>query len=790
MAAYAELHAHSCWSLREGASTTDELIDRALALGYSALALTDHDNLYGAMEFAQAARQRGLKPITGCELTIRAEGTGETSHLTVLAADAEGYRNLCRLLSRGYRTYGKDAPQVEEPWLFAGGQGLMVLSGCRDSALARLAAAGDERGAKALAGRYRDVFGDRYYVELQDHDVYGDRRRNAALARAADACGVPVAATNDVHYHVRTRHRLHDVLVAIRHRLTLDTSHAVRRPNSEFLLKPPAEMGRRFAWRPDAVANTVAIAERCAFDLTRDLPYRLPDYPVPEGATLDSFLRGVCERAFRRKYPPGDPHREEARQRLERELALIARHGLAGFFLVYWDILQLVNEVAVELQGRDPRLAPDERPVARGRGSSVSSIVCYLIGLSHIDPVRNNLYLERFLNDELHSLPDIDLDFPRDIRDELLQRIYDRYGPEHAALVAAFPTYRFRSAVLDVGKALGLPGPVLAKLNRLAGPFADAKGLAEQMRKVPELRELVDAPIWRDLVELAGQISGFPRHIGQHVGGVVVSAEPISSVVPVEPARMDGRYVCQWDKDSIEDGIDDGLGERRRVEGGGEAEAQGAGSKPLEGGPAAHRGTAARMTWPAMGAATSPPWPPDSTMTATAMRGCSTGAKAMNQACEVPSPASAVPVLPATATPEMATPAAWPASTTPAIMAATSPAAPGSATRADEGRERSATRSPSRHASRAMRGAGMTPRFATAAATSAIWSGVARSSPCPKAVEARRTAVRGEPGERSCEAAVSSGKGRSRPNPRRWAAASRRCQPRSTPSFAKTALTE
>ena len=557
MAAYAELHAHSCWSLREGASTTDELIDRALALGYAALALTDHDNLYGAMEFAQAARARGLKAITGCEVTVRGAGPGgataETSHLTLLAESVEGYRNLCRLLSRGYRTYGKDTPQVEEAWLFEQGAGLIVLSGCRDSALARLAAAGEERAARELAGRYRDVFGDRYLVELQDHDVYGDRRRNAVLARTADACGIPVVATNNAHYHVRTRHRLNDVLVAIRHRLTLDTSHTERRPNSEFYLKHPEELARRFAWRPDALLNTVATADRCTFDLTRDLPYRLPDYPVPEGATLDSFLRGVCERAFRRKYPPSDPYAAEARERLERELALIERHGLAGFFLVYWDILQLVNEVAAELHGRDPRLAPDERPVGRGRGSSVSSIVCYLIGLSHIDPVRNNLYLERFLNEELHSLPDIDLDFPRDIRDALLERIYDRYGPEHAALVAAFPTYRFRSAVLDVGKALGLPEPVLAKINRLAGPFADARGLAEQLRKVPELRHLVDAPIWRDLVELAGQVSGFPRHIGQHVGGVVVSAEPISSVVPVEPARMEGRYVCQWDKDSVDD---------------------------------------------------------------------------------------------------------------------------------------------------------------------------------------------------------------------------------------------
>ena len=561
MTGYVELHAHSCWSFREGASSTDDLIDRALQLGYPALALTDHDNLYGAMEFAKAASARGLRPITGAEVTLGAiqdPSSQPPNHLTVLAMDVAGYRNLCRLLSRAYQVHGKDTPVIEREWLFELNEGLIVLSACKDSDLARLT---DPRGvesaapgaAEAVASAYRDVFGDRYYIELQHHDVFGDSERVAALARLAERLGIEVVATNNVHYHVRTRHRLNDVLVAVRHRQTLDSSHQVRRPNSEFFLKPADEMARRFERYPRAIANTLAIAERCQFDLTRDLPYRLPDYPVPDGATLDSHLRGICERAFRRKYPPTDPFLAEARQRLDRELALIAKHGLAGFFLVYWDILQLVNEIAVEIRGRDPRLQPDERPVGRGRGSSVSSIVCYLIGLSHIDPVRNNLYLERFLNDELHSLPDIDLDFPRDIRDQVLQRIYDRYGEEHAAIVAAFPTYRFRSAVLDIGKALGLPLPVLAKLNKLGGHFANATEIAEQMKRVPELRQLVNAPIWRDMVELAGQAAGFPRHIGQHVGGVIISAEKLSSVVPVEPARMDGRFVCQWDKDSADD---------------------------------------------------------------------------------------------------------------------------------------------------------------------------------------------------------------------------------------------
>ncbi|MEO8540204.1 MAG: DNA polymerase III subunit alpha, partial [bacterium] len=525
-------------------------------LEYPALALTDHDNLYGAMEFAKAARERHLKPITGAEITLAPSDGHPASHVTVLAESVEGYRNICRLLSQAYRTFGKDTPMVDRDWLFEFNQGLVVLSGCESSEIASLVSGRTAMPGKAaeIAAEYRDVFGDRFFIEAQHHDVFGDSERVDALARLAERLGIEMVATNNVHYHVRTRHRLNDVLVAVRHRLTLDSSHQVRRPNSEYFLKPAEEMVRRFERYPRAVSNTLAIADRCQFDLTTDLPYRLPDYPVPEGSTLDQHLRGICERAFRRKYFQTDGTiYTDARERLERELVLIAKHKLAGFFLVYWDLLELVNDIAVEVRGRDPRLEPDERPVGRGRGSSVSSIVCYLIGLSHIDPVRNNLYLERFLNEELHSLPDIDLDFPRDIRDQVLQRIYDRYGPEHAAIVAAFPTYRFRSAVLDIGKALGLPIPVLAKLNKLGDHFANATDIAEEMKRVPELRPLVGAPIWRDMVELAGQAAGFPRHIGQHVGGVIISAEPLSSVVPIEPARMAGRFVCQWDKDSADD---------------------------------------------------------------------------------------------------------------------------------------------------------------------------------------------------------------------------------------------
>jgi error-prone DNA polymerase len=544
---YIELHCHSCYSLREGASTPLELLHRAGELGYPALALTDHDALYGAMEFAKAAEALGIQPITGAEVTL-----SSGAHLTVLVESRVGYQNLCRLLSWAYQTHGKDSPRITLEALYAHSEGLIVLSGCARGPIARRLAAGDRAGAAALARQLRDRLGPRhFFIELQHNLVQGDRARTAALVSLAEWLGLDCVATGNVHYHVRARHRLQDVLVAIRHRTTLDQSHLARRPNDDFYLKSPAEMAERFAEYPRAVATSWQIAERCQFHLARDLGYQFPSFPVSPGDTEDAFLARLCRLAFHRKYPPGSPDRARASERLEEELRLIARHRLAGFFLSYWRILQLAGEIAARLRGRNPRLPADVRPVGRGRGSSVGSIVCYLIGLSHIDPVANNLFLGRFLNEELVQVPDIDLDFPRDIRAELLERIYDYFGDGRAALVGAFATYRARSAIHDIGKALGLPAPVLAQLAKLSD--RGRQPVAELVSALPGFRSERHLPVWNDLATLADQLIGFPRHLTQHVGGVVLASEPIATLVPVEPARMAGRFVLQWDKDSVTD---------------------------------------------------------------------------------------------------------------------------------------------------------------------------------------------------------------------------------------------
>jgi len=356
-----------------------------------------------------------------------------------------------------------------------------------------------------------------------------------------------------VHYHVRSRHRLHDVLTAIRHRTSLDASHAVRRANSEFYLRTPGEMVRLFGDRPDAVANTLTIAERCSqFDITTDLGYRFPDFNGSGRAPAGRALGELCRARLEERYPMGSSHRNEAERRLAEELRLIEHHGLSGFFLVYRDLLELGREVAARVRGGTRRHASN-LPPGRGRGSSVSSIVCYLIGLSGIDPVAHNLFLGRFLNETLASVPDIDLDFPREIREELILAVYERYGGEHAGLVCSYPTYRMRSAVREVGKALDLPAGEIEQVARLADARLAPGALAEELERLPGFAGRSEAPLWRELCELAEDIAGLPRHVSQHVGGMIISSRPLVEIVPLERAAMPGRVVCQWDKDSCDD---------------------------------------------------------------------------------------------------------------------------------------------------------------------------------------------------------------------------------------------
>jgi error-prone DNA polymerase len=543
---YVELHCHSNFSFQEGASSIGELLGRASALGYPALALTDHDNLCGAMEFAKAAHSLGIQPIIGCEVTLQ-----EGRHLTLLAETREGYSNLCRLISAAYIVGDRRAPELDPRLLPEHARGLVLLTGCTKGEVPTLVAQGRIGEARERLNQYRDWFGPAsVYLELQQNLVYGDTGRTRQMVGLSRETGIGIVATNNVHYHVRERHRLQDCLVAIKACRSLEETHRERRANSEFHLKSAEGMATLFAETPDALSNTLHIAERCSFDLSRDLGYSFPDHPVPKGFTPDTYLEELCVQAALRRYGAVTP---QVRERLDEEFRLIRKHNLAGFFLLYHEIIQLGREVMVDLGLVDREVPIEEAPPGRGRGSSVSMLVGYLIGLSHIDPLQYDLSLERFLpEDSLVNVPDIDLDFPRNIREELILRVHRKYGWDRAALTSMLSTYQIKGAVRDLGKALGLPPDQVDQLARRV-QHRSARGLREEMEALPEFRGLVDAHGWRDLVALATELDGFPRGITQHPGGMIISSAPLIDMVPIQPGAIAGRYVCQWDKDSIDD---------------------------------------------------------------------------------------------------------------------------------------------------------------------------------------------------------------------------------------------
>jgi error-prone DNA polymerase len=550
-APYIELHAHSAFSFLDGASTPTELAIAAAELGYPALALTDHDGIWGSREFAEVCKGGPLRAITGAELTI---GPDPRVHLTLLVEDSTGYRNLCRLLTAAHsRTRDNPGRAAGQPWatleqVEEHAAGLVCLSGCaRDGALAgawerRETARGERLGRRLLAAFGRE----RFRVELQRPYWRHDRARNRWLVQVASRLGVPCVATGNVHSHSRRRARLQDAFVAIGLGQTLEESEPHRRGNRSSALVSPREMAARFAEYPEAVAETVRLAERLRFDLTTELGYR---HPRQGDRAADHELKELCAQRLAASYA-GRPSHAEAEARLDQELATIRHLNLSGFFLLHHELLELAREVAVEVRGRaSPRAV---LPPGRGRGSSVSSIVCYLTGLSHIDPVEKNLFSGRFLNEESQTLPDIDLDFPRDIREVLIPRVHEVYGADRSALVAAFPTYRPRGVVRDLGKALGLPPREIEKVAKTTG-FHESRGEMEQDVIAAIGAERAAAPRWKALLWLSGDAMGLPRNASQHSGGMVISTEPLVDVCPIVPAAMAGRQIVQWDKDSCAD---------------------------------------------------------------------------------------------------------------------------------------------------------------------------------------------------------------------------------------------
>ncbi len=527
---YVELHARSAFSFLRGASQPERLAERAAAIGLPAVALCDRDGVYGSARFHAASRESGMRAIVGCELTL-----DDGSALPVLVATRTGYRNLCRLITISKLRAGKAESAVRWDELPEFAEGLIALTGDGEGAVQRRLDADDPRGAAAVAAKLAAIFGrENVAVEVQRHLVRGEDRLIRQLLDLAAASGLAPVATNGVDYATPDRRALLDVFSCARHHTHLDAAGRLLSRNQERYLKTDAQMRRLFADAPEAVGNTARIAERIEFSL-ENLGYEFPIYDGMSKDAMDAFLRKMTFAGARGRYSHLS---RKVLTQLNRELDLIAKLGFSGYFLIVWDLANFCSEQNILMQGR---------------GSAANSAVCYSLGITACDPISNNLLFERFLSEGRKSWPDIDLDLPSgERRERVIQEVYRRYGKHGAAMTANVITYRGRSAMREIGKALNFPPEALDRFSRLyaSGDFPHTIELEQQMRQagIADGHSRLPAAI-----ALYEQIYGLPRHLGQHSGGMIICKDALSSVVPLENASMPGRVVAQWDKDDCAD---------------------------------------------------------------------------------------------------------------------------------------------------------------------------------------------------------------------------------------------
>lgn len=526
MTDYVELHAHSFFSLKDGASSPEALVDTAAQIGMDTLALTDHDALYGAPRFSDAATAIGVRPIFGAELTV------EDTHLTLLVENAQGWTNLCQLITTAQANAPKGYGLLPQTALEGQTTGLIALSGCRRGAVAQSLLRRDEAAALAAAQQYQTLFGrERYFIELQHHLLPDDPALIAALSEVAQRTGIETVATNNVHYATQKRHALQDVQVCIRQLTPLDENTHLR-PNSEYFLKSAQQMQRLFARSPQALAATRRIADRCRYALQGGLQ-TLPAFPTPNRQSAEAYLRELCIEGAHWRF--GELS-ERVHHQLDYELKVLVRAGLSNYFLILWDIVRWSNEQGIACQGR---------------GSAANSLVAYVLGISPVDPLAHDLVFERFLSAERQVTPDVDIDFDAARREEVIQYVYRRYGRDHAAMACTYLCFRARSAIRDVGKALGLSQELVAQAARTVSSYG-TRGL----REAEALQELLggetNVPVFEHLLDLCEQIDDTPRDLGIHSGAMILTGQPLWERIPVEPATKADRTVVQWDKDGLE----------------------------------------------------------------------------------------------------------------------------------------------------------------------------------------------------------------------------------------------
>ncbi|MBN2023084.1 MAG: DNA polymerase III subunit alpha, partial [Pirellulales bacterium] len=554
---FVHLHCHSHYSLLDGAGTIDRLLERAKALGMNALALTDHGNLYGALEFYQKAQTIGVKPIVGLEAYIApgrrtdrdaASAKEANYHLTLLAENLDGFKNLLALSSSAFLEGFYFRPRIDKELLAAHNQGLICLSGCVSSELNRKILAGASDGrydlgpAREVAAWYRDVFDDRYFIEIQNNGLEIQQAAMQGAVELARQMDIPLVATSDTHYVNREDAEAQDILLCVNTGRFRTDADRMRMEGDEFYLRGPDEMYAAFPGLEDAVRRSQEIADRVNLKLELGARH-FPLFTPPEGKASEEYLRELCLAGLAKRYAndpehcPGGQLSDEVLQRLDRELAVIDKLGFPNYFLIVWDFVTFARNKGIE---------------ATARGSGVGSLVCYALYLSHVCPLKYDLLFERFLDESRLEAPDIDIDFCKHRRGEVIQYVKEKYGLENVAQIGTFGTLAARAAIRDVGRALGMPIPrvdaVVAKVPEELGI-----SLAKAIEKSDELRKdfETDGEV-RELLHLAMQVEGLARNVGTHAAAVVIGDRPLVEYLPLQRVQGKEEVITQWAMADVE----------------------------------------------------------------------------------------------------------------------------------------------------------------------------------------------------------------------------------------------
>ena len=541
--AFAHLHVHTEYSLLDGACRMERLLDAAKEMGQTAVAITDHGCMYGVVEFYKAAKKRGIHPILGCEVYVARrtrfdkvhELDGENRHLVLLCENETGYHNLLALVSKAWVEGFYSKPRVDLDLLREHHEGLIALSACLAGEIPRALTRGDYEGARKAALRYEGIFGrGNFYLELQDHGMAEQKRINPQLIRLSRETGIPLVATNDCHYIAPEDSRMHRVLLCIQTGRTIEDENAMEFGSEEFYFKSEEEMRALFPDVPEAADNTVKIAQRCQVELEFGKT-KLPAFFTPDGSDNLEFFRRLCQEGLARRYGEDPP--QEYRDRLEYEIRVISQMGYVNYYLIVWDFIRYARSVGI--------------PVGPGRGSGAGSLAAYCVGITNVDPMRYDLLFERFLNPERVSMPDFDIDFSDERRDEIIGYVVDKYGADHVAQIVTFGTMAARGALRDVGRALNIPYNKVDQVAKLV-PLSLGMTLDTAMKQSKELREKVEAdPQVKELWDMARKVEGMPRHASTHAAGVVITDKPVMDYVPL--SKNDDAVVTQYTMTAIEE---------------------------------------------------------------------------------------------------------------------------------------------------------------------------------------------------------------------------------------------